>query len=37
MSLIDGIANALGVMMGSLIFRLRGQFLVDWISAIIKW
>jgi VanZ family protein len=33
MSLADGIANALGVGTGALLFRFRGHFLLDWARS----
>ena len=36
MSLIDGIANTLGVLIGALFFRFRGQMLLDWIRSFLN-
>jgi hypothetical protein len=33
MSLIDGVANSLGVFAGALFFRLRGQVMVEWLKS----
>lgn len=33
MSLVDGLANTLGVLTGALFFRCQGQRLPDWIRA----
>ena len=33
MSLIDGIINAFGVLLGALFFRFRGHNLLDWIRS----
>jgi len=35
MSLIDGIVNTLGVLSGTLLFHLRGQYLVDYLERFI--
>ena len=32
-SLVDGIVNALGVLMGALFFRFRGRILLDWARS----
>ena len=37
MSLIDGIVNSLGVFLGALFFRFRGQILLDWIRSHLSW
>lgn len=37
MSLTDGIVNALGVFLGALFFRFRGQILLDWIRSHLRW
>ena len=37
MSLIDGIVNAFGVLLGALFFRFRGHILLDWIRSHLRW
>ena len=37
MSLIDGIVNALGVLLGALFFHFRGHTLLNWIKSHLRW
>ena len=37
MSLMDGIVNGLGVLLGAVFFRFWGQILRDWIKSFLGW